>query len=184
MTRFPLSLLAASALAFAGCNKPRPAASAQPEAAPGADAPAAVASNDSSAPAAGGNGPGGGGPRQGGGQRMSPAERVEQMKASLGLSDEQAQKVAAAFEAQRPSMEALRNDQSLSREQRREKMQEMREAMDTQLTGILTPEQKTKWDEERAKMRERFANRQGGGQGNRQNRQGGNGQSGGPSPNN
>jgi len=169
MTRLSFSLLLAATLATVGCNKPKPAASTQPEAAatPGAPTGAPASGDVAAAPAGENNGPGGRGPGQGGGQRRTPAERVEQMKTSLGLSDDQAQKITAVFEAQRPAMEALRNDQSLSRDQRREKMEAMRQTMDQQLSSILTPEQKAKWDEERAKMRERFANRQGGGQGGR-----------------
>lgn len=84
---------------------------------------------------------------------MSPEQRIERMKASLGLSQSQADQIAAVFEAQRPAMEAIRNDQSLSREDRRTKMQALRQQMDAQLATILTPEQKAKWDEERAKRR-------------------------------
>ncbi len=165
MTRLSFSLLLAGSLAVVGCNKPKPAAAAQPEAAatPAAPAGAPASNTEAAAPTGENNGPGGGGPGQGGGQRRTPAERVEQMKTSLGLSDDQAQKITAVFEAQRPAMDALRNDQSLSQDQRREKMEAMRQTMDQQLSAILTPEQKTKWDEERAKMRERFGNRQGGG---------------------
>lgn len=93
-------------------------------------------------------------PRNGGGPgQMSVEQRVERMKENLGLSPDQADQIKSAFEAQRPAMEAIRNDQSLSREDRRVKMQALRQQMDAQLATILTPEQKAKWDEERAKRR-------------------------------
>jgi Spy/CpxP family protein refolding chaperone len=80
---------------------------------------------------------------------------MEQMLASLNLTADQAQKVQDAMAAQRPAMEALRNDTTLSREQRREKMQALRQTLDAQLSTVLTPEQKAKWDAERAQRRER-----------------------------
>ena len=77
------------------------------------------------------------------------------MLASLNLTADQSQKVQDAMASQRPAMEALRNDTTLSREQRREKMQALRQTLDAQLSTILSPEQKAKWDAERAQRRER-----------------------------
>lgn len=147
-----LLLLPASFLIL-GCEKPAPV-EMHPSPTPEASASPAVTRVEppSDRPAGPGARPGGG-PGQGGGDR---AQRMEQMLASLNLTADQAQKVQAVMEAQRPAMEALRNDTSLSREQRREKMQALRQGMDTQLSAIMTPEQKAKWDQERAQRRERM----------------------------
>lgn len=90
---------------------------------------------------------------------MSPGQRTEQLKTSLGLSDEQARAVSALYTAQQPAMMALRDDQSLSREQRREKMQAIRASLNSEVEAILTPEQKVKWEEQRKLMRDRGGNR-------------------------
>ena len=96
-------------------------------------------------------------------------ERFDQMKAELGLTDDQAQKARAIMDQQSASMQALRSDQSLSREQRQAKFAEFRTAIASQIEAILTPDQKTKWDElqkkREAERAERRTNRpqQGGG---------------------
>ncbi len=150
-----LLLLPMSVLVF-GCEKPRPVTgeAAQEVATP---APTEKVAEIPSQPAASGDRPGEA-PPGGGGNR---GQRMEQMLASLNLSADQTQKVQAVMEAQRPAMEAIRNDTTLTREQRREKMQAIRQGTDSQMSAILTPEQKTKWDQERAQRRERAG--QGGG---------------------
>lgn len=87
------------------------------------------------------------------------------MAATLELTPDQTEKMKALFEAQRPAIEAIRNDQSLSREQRREKMMELRKANEPQVEAILTPEQQAKWKENREKMRAQMGNRGGGKEG-------------------
>lgn len=146
-----LCLLSSSTLIF-GC-KPAPVATTG-EPTPAASAPSAVANTESPSdrPATPRGRPEGS-PPNGGGNR---GQRMEQMLASLNLTADQSEKVKAVMEAQRPAMEALRNDSSLSREQRREKMQELRQSMDAQLSTVLTPEQKAKWDQERTQRRERM----------------------------
>lgn len=145
-----LLLLSMSVLVF-GCEKPRPVAgNPSPEAL--APAPAEKIASATNAPDASPD-RSGGRPPNGSGDRV---QRMEQMLASLGLTADQTQKVQAVMEAQRPAMEALRNDTSLSREQRREKMQAIRQSTDSQLATILTPEQKAKWDQARAQRRERM----------------------------
>ncbi|CAN5407102.1 hypothetical protein BH09VER1_BH09VER1_09700 [soil metagenome] len=84
------------------------------------------------------------------------------METALSLTPEQSEKMKAIMDAQRPAMDALRNDQTLSREDRRAKMQELRKAVEPEIAAILTPEQKTKWEE----LRSQVGNRPGGGGGN------------------
>ena len=146
-----LCLLSSSALIF-GCKPTPVATTASPT--PETSAPPAVAKAEGSSdqPSAARGRPEGA-PPNGGGNR---GQRMEQMLASLNLTADQSEKVKAVMEAQRPAMEALRNDSSLSREQRREKMQELRQSMDAQLSTVLTPEQKAKWDQERTQRRERM----------------------------
>ena len=57
-------------------------------------------------------------------------------------------------------MKAIREDTTLSKEQRMAKIMELRKGTDEQIDAVLTPEQKTKLDqlrkETRAKMKERM----------------------------
>lgn len=94
------------------------------------------------------------------GQR-TPEEQVKAMKETLKLSDEQAEKVKAVFAKNQEKLKALREDQSLSQEDRRTKMRDIFQGIEEELKPILTPEQMTKWKEEREKRR---GQRPGGGQ--------------------
>ncbi len=62
----------------------------------------------------------------------------------LGLSADQKTKLQAAAKTQREAMAKLRDDESLTREARREKMQAMRTAQQAEIRAILTPEQAEK----------------------------------------
>lgn len=88
------------------------------------------------------------GGKGGGGRGRGPS--IEMLTGQLGLTKEQADKLRPAFEAQRAKIEALRNDESLSPEDRRSRMRAIREEGDAAIAAVLTPEQKKKWDEFRA----------------------------------
>lgn len=103
---------------------------------------------------------GGGG---GGGDRMQ--RRFDEMKTNLGLSEDQATKIQAIMKENAPAMQALRDDNSLSQEDKRAKFQELRKKADEQIGAILTPEQKTKWEAARKEREERRKQRQGNGGG-------------------
>ncbi|MDP1581144.1 MAG: hypothetical protein Q8M02_12765 [Candidatus Didemnitutus sp.] len=85
---------------------------------------------------------------RGKGQR---AERSgEQMGAKLNLTDTQKTQMKALQTEQRVAMEAIRNDESLTQEQRREKARTSREGFEAQRKAILTPEQQAIAAAERA----------------------------------
>ncbi len=87
-------------------------------------------------------------------------QRFEEMKTQLGLSDDQAQKIQAIMEEQRPAMEAIRADQSLSREDRMAKFKELREATQAKIAPLLTPEQLAQYEALRKQRMEEMAQRQ------------------------
>ncbi len=166
---FKSLLLAAPGVFLIGCGPAKKPAVPQsssessptPVAAAPADSSVASAAPADSAPNGGGQrqrGGGGGGNRGGGGGDRG-AERLQRMSTALSLTPDQSEKIKAIMETQRPAVDAIRNDNSLSREDRRAKLQELRKTTDPQIEAILTPEQKTKWEELRAQM----GNRQGGG---------------------
>ncbi|HEX5176762.1 MAG TPA: hypothetical protein VFV83_07035 [Chthoniobacteraceae bacterium] len=90
----------------------------------------------------------------------TPEERLAAMKESLKLSDEQVAKIKPIFAKNQEKMRALREDQSLSQEDRRAKMQESFKSLEEELKPILTAEQLTKYKEDAAKRRQQRGQRQ------------------------
>lgn len=88
-------------------------------------------------------GPGG----PGGGARAN----LDRLAEELGLTADQKAKLGPIMKHQQEQMQALRKDESLSQEQRREKGRALREENQKAIAAILTPEQAKKF----AEMRER-----------------------------
>lgn len=89
------------------------------------------------------------GPRAG--QRAGDVkERLAKIAEDLQLTAEQKTKVEAAMKKQAETMRGLRE---AAPEERREKMQTARKAFETELKGILTSEQYTKWEKIREERR-------------------------------
>ncbi len=112
-------------------------------------------------PPQGQQGPPPGGPRGRGGQ-MDPEQRVERLQKFLKLSDDQTAQVKAIFADGRTKMEALRSNTSLSRPEMRTQGEALRQQEETRLEAVLTPDQKTKYQEMRAKQEERMQEGRGG----------------------
>ena len=87
--------------------------------------------------------------------RMSPAERLEHLSTALSLTDEQKAKLKTLLETQAKAMTGLREDESLTKEDRRAKVTQLRETNRTQIAAILTPEQKKKFADMEEKREER-----------------------------
>lgn len=89
------------------------------------------------------------------GARPDRQDRLARMAEQLQLTEEQKVKVKPIMDGQREQLMALRQDQSLTQEQRREKMQAIRKETNDKIVALLTPEQKTKWTEMEARRGER-----------------------------
>jgi periplasmic protein CpxP/Spy len=96
--------------------------------------------------------------RMGGGRGQ-----VEMLTQRLNLTGDQQTQVKAINEDSMKQMMALRNDTSLSQDDRRSKMMDVRKASQDKIRAILTDEQKTKYDAMLAEMRERMKERGQGG---------------------
>jgi Spy/CpxP family protein refolding chaperone len=83
------------------------------------------------------------GPR--GGMRGGPT--LEQLTTALNLTDDQKPKVKAALDTRDQKMTDLRADTTLSQEDRRTKMQAIRQDMSDQMKAVLTTEQFAKWQQ-------------------------------------
>ena len=102
--------------------------------------------NSEARPKAERRGPGGGG-----------RPMMEEISKELGLSEDQKDKVGAIMRARMEQGRALREDTSLSEEDRRSKMRSIMENSRKEIEALLTPEQKAKY----ATMQERRGGRGG-----------------------
>lgn len=66
---------------------------------------------------------------------------------ALNLSDEQKAKMAPVLEKAKSDAKAVRADQSLSKQQKRQQLQTLKQSTAQQLQAILTPEQFQKFQQ-------------------------------------
>jgi len=97
--------------------------------------------------------PPGGGPR---GRMMDPGARADMLKQNLGLSDDQTSQVKTIFQDSQTKMEALRSNSSLSQDDRRSQMMDIRKAENDKINALLTADQKTKYAALQEQMRGRM----------------------------
>lgn len=95
-------------------------------------------------PAVGERGPAG---ERGPGMRAGSEEWFNRWGAELKLTDAQKEKIRALQKEQSEKGDKIRQDTSLTPEQRREKMRALREENDKKMKEILTAEQYQKWQE-------------------------------------
>jgi Spy/CpxP family protein refolding chaperone len=74
-------------------------------------------------------------------------DRLQKLKTELALTDDQAAKMEQIMKDNQDAMRAIRDDASLSKEQKMEKGKALRSEIDSKMAGILTPEQKANWDQ-------------------------------------
>jgi periplasmic protein CpxP/Spy len=81
---------------------------------------------------------------------MDPDQRTQELTRKLKLSSDQQAKVKDALVSEHSQMESLHQDSSLSQDDRRAKMMDIRKGTDTQIRGVLDSNQQKKWDEMQA----------------------------------
>lgn len=129
-----------------------------------AAAPAAVAqdagNNDQQAPPAGG-------PQEQGRtrSRMDPARRAEMLTTQLNLTPDQKTKVLDIMKSDRSKIESVRDDSSLSPQDRRAKMMDIRKASNGQIRALLDSNQQKKFDEMQARQEQWMQGHHPGGEG-------------------
>jgi periplasmic protein CpxP/Spy len=89
-----------------------------------------------------------------------PAERTQELTKKLSLTSDQQTKVQDIFQSEHSQMESLRQDSSLSQQDRHSKMMDIHKTSDTQVRALLDRTQQKKWDEIQAK-REQWGQGQG-----------------------
>jgi hypothetical protein len=98
------------------------------------------------------------------GMMMDPAKRTEHVTKKLNLTADQQAKVLEIFKTEQSQMEALHNDSSLSRPDRRSKMMGIHKSSDDQVRTLLDSTQQKKWDEMQANRDQRMQGHHHGGQ--------------------
>jgi Spy/CpxP family protein refolding chaperone len=73
--------------------------------------------------------------------QAGPAQNVEQMAKQLNLTPQQKLELVPILKAEAPRVEAIRNDPSLSRAQKLQKLRAIHEETNPRVKSILTPEQ-------------------------------------------
>lgn len=84
-----------------------------------------------------------------------PDSRIARLTEDLGLSKEQQAKILPILQEEFEQLKTLPGNDSLNRDQRRTKLQQLNEATYEKIKPILTPEQQQKHDEIRKKIAER-----------------------------
>ena len=69
------------------------------------------------------------------------AKRFDKMKSTLGLTDEQSKKLKESQAGLQDKIKSIRQNQSLSEEQKREQVKAIAKKQHEQLKSVLTPEQ-------------------------------------------
>jgi periplasmic protein CpxP/Spy len=80
-----------------------------------------------------------------------PAKRTAELTKQLNLTSDQQTKVQGALQSEHSQMESVHQDTSLSQQDRRAKMMDIRQTTDSQIRALLDPSQQKKWDEMQAK---------------------------------
>jgi len=91
-----------------------------------------------------------------------PARRTAELTKQLNLTSDQQAKVLSVLQSERSQMESLHQDTSLSQQDRRTKMMDIRKTTDSQIRALLDANQQKKWDEKQAKREQWMQNRHSG----------------------
>ena len=83
--------------------------------------------------------------------------RLDEMTKKLDLTKEQRETIKPILQDEMKQIEAVMKDQTLTREQKQPKIQEIRKETTTKIEGQLTPQQKEKFKKEREMAKERRA---------------------------
>jgi len=82
-------------------------------------------------------------------------DRLEWLSKELNLTDEQKGKLKPILQDEGKQMRAVHDDSSLSPDQKRDKMKQIRETFRPQIQAVLTPEQQEKFKNLKEQAREK-----------------------------
>src|SRR6202049_4215644 len=90
---------------------------------------------------------------------QEPAQRSQELTKKLNLTSDQQTKVQEIFQSEQSQMQSLHQESSLSQQDRRAKMMDIRKNADAQVRALLDSNQQKKWDEMQAKREQRMQKR-------------------------
>jgi len=93
---------------------------------------------------------------------MDPAKRTGMLTKKLNLTADQQTKVQDIFKSEQSQMQTLRNDSSMSSDDRRMKMMDIHKASNDQVRALLDATQQKRWDEMQTKREGRRGHGHGG----------------------
>jgi len=79
-------------------------------------------------------------------RRFDPQKRTEMLTKQLHLTSDQQAKVLDVLKSQQSQMQGLRSDTSMSQDDRRSKMMDIRKTSNDQIRALLDTNQQKKWD--------------------------------------
>jgi protein CpxP len=85
----------------------------------------------------------------------SADQHLQMLSEKLNLTDDQKAKLRPILQDQMLQMKAVREDSSLSQEQKRAKMKSIHESSHDQINAVLTPEQQAKFEQMRKEQMEK-----------------------------
>jgi len=85
-------------------------------------------------------------------------ERVQHLTKKLNLTDDQQTKVKSILENQQSEANSLRQDTSLSQQDRRAKFMQIHQTTQQSIRDVLTDEQKAKFDQMQEQRQEKMGN--------------------------
>lgn len=88
-------------------------------------------------------------------RRAGQGDRLRQLKEQLKLTDDQVQKLKPILKDEADKLKALREDTSLTPQDRRAKAREVREAATPKIKAVLTKEQAEEWEKLRQQRQDR-----------------------------
>ena len=94
-------------------------------------------------------------------RRMDPQQQLDHFTKQLKLTDDQQQKIKPLLEQQAEQMQSLRQDTSVSQQDRRAKFQEIHQSTMGQIRSVLDENQQKKFDKMMQKQEERRAHHMG-----------------------
>jgi len=98
-------------------------------------------------------------PQQGGGpghRGMDPDAQLKHMTKALDLTSDQQAQIKPILQSQHDQMQSLREDQSLSREDRMAKMKSIHEDSQSKIEAVLNDTQKQKYEAMQQRMHSRM----------------------------
>jgi periplasmic protein CpxP/Spy len=84
------------------------------------------------------------------------ASRLEWMSKELNLTDDQKAKLKPILADEGKQMQSVKEDTTLSQDQKRDKMKEIRQKTDSQVNDILTPDQQKKYADLKAEQQQKM----------------------------